>query len=162
MTMTTDHMTRRQRKALRLQGYVAQRLARQERDWRKIAQWLSEFDAEQLYEEMDFTGLPEWAESVGISRSMAYDLIEIHRSPYRESLQGLGIAKARLVLPALKRADKQGAAEELLDSVAELTWHDTRQALWGDDPIQRVVVVSCPACGKQLRASKSVTLEVGH
>lgn len=157
--MPDDTLTPRQRRALRLQRFVQGRLGRQERDWQAIGRHLEAFDKDELYSEMDFTSMAEWAESIGISRSMAYDLVEIQRSPYRESLQGLGISKARLVLPLLKRLDADGI-QTMLDDVAELTWHDTRQIIHGDDPILRIFNVRCPSCGKTLQASKSVTLEV--
>ena len=155
------HGTARQQKAQRLQSYVEQRLKRQERDWRKIARWLARFQDEKLYEELDFPNFHSWAESIHISRSLAYDLVAIVSSPHKDLLQTLKISHARLLLPKLETLDTSGVAD-LVNDISGLTWHDARQRLYGDDPIQRVVSIACPACGVMLKSSKSVTLEVGH
>ena len=151
----------RQRKAQRIQENIELRQKRHERDWRKIAQYLKLFQDELLYEELDFANFHSWAESIGISRSMAYDLVAIASSPHRAMLESLGISKARLLLPKLNGVDETAAAD-LVNDIAELTWHDARQRLYGDDPEPHIFVVACPSCGTKLKASKSVTLEESH
>ena len=66
--------TKRQAKAARLEQYVKARLERIDRDWKRIACWLSQIHAEKLFEEWDFANFGEYAESIGISSSLAYDL----------------------------------------------------------------------------------------
>jgi hypothetical protein len=151
----------RQRKAQRIQASIELRKKRQEQDWRKIAQYLKVFQDELLYEELDFPNFHSWAESIGISRSLAYDLAAIAASPHRAMLESLGISKARLLLPKLNDADEATAAD-LVNDIAELTWHDARQRLYGDDPMSHIFMVACPSCGTKLKASKSVTLEESH
>jgi len=155
------HGTARQRKAQRLQSYVERRLARQEGDWRKVAQWLAKFYDEKLYEELDFYSFHAWSESIHIGKSLAYDLVAIEKSPHKAMLQTLRVSTARLLLPKLPELDTTGVAD-LVNDLSELTWHDARQFLYGGDPFPTVVVVACPACGVLLRSSKSVTLEIGH
>lgn len=152
-----EETTPRQRRALKYEAWIKARLTRIERDWQHVARYLQIVHDERLYEEWDLD-FGEWAEQIGLSRSKAYDLVAIQKSLHRDKLLTLPVSHARLVLPHVGHLDEEGA-RELVEEVREMTWHDARQHLRGDDPPPTYIPVCCPRCGATLRASRAVILE---
>lgn len=152
-------MTNSETRALKYQTWIEKRLARIDRDWKHIARYLYVVYSESLYEEFDMT-FEEWAKSIGLSRSVAYDLVAIQNSPYREKLETLDISHARLVLPHLKDAGEFTDPNDLIDAIKDMTWEDARDYLQGDsDPQPHYIIVICPKCNRELKASRAVRLE---
>lgn len=152
-------MDKRQQRAKRFEDLIKRRLTRIDHDWKRIARWLSTIFNEKLFEEWDFNNFGQYAESIGISASRAYDLVGVHDSLHKEILETLPISHACMLAHRIK--DKPAReVKRMADDISELTWHDARQYLYGDDPAPQWFYCRCPACDAKLKSSKTVTLEV--
>lgn len=177
MSRRTAHYTPRQRAALNHEAHIKRQVRLVNRHWQIAAPHFGAIMRERLYEELDFANFGAWCESIGVSPSHGYALAQIDGLPeqVQNSLQGIGLGKAKLILPqiieALHDAEENIPREtksfdetiesvnELIESAQRMTWHDLRQEMNGDDAAPHWVAVQCPRCKKNLRASRAVVLE---
>lgn len=161
MSRLTRHYSERQRAALYHQACIRREKQNEERHIWRAAKHYQAMLNNRLYEELDFATFGSWCQSVEIDDGRAYDLARIMNKPHCvcHSLQGMGVSKARLILPHLE-GKSEAAQLKFIAAHAHLRWHDLRQALNGDDAEPRYFFTPCPSCGTKLKLGKAASVEL--
>lgn len=170
MSRKTEHYTPRQKDALFCEASCKRQAKLVEKHWRKSAPYFAKMLREQLYSELDHASFSEWATSIGVSPSHAYSLAQIATLPddVKESLEGVGLANIKIILPKLEEAVSNrgegeerdnSEVEELVDEATRMRWSDLRESIHGDSSPMKPVPIECPHCKYILELSRAARIE---